>query len=203
MCVCVCVCVCVCYSLLLLCVAVIAGSQECMNNVGSLQHDDVRVIADQTFILADHEYAVTCEGMVIAWEFCYRVQNRTSVTFYPGIWLANESVNSTMNYTLVRSNQITFDSVQVDDGINDVICRKFTLSEADQFIAPAGSVVGVYSNLRFVRPELLRTNKAMSRITTYSTPGNHSSIQTINPETRDIGYNIGIRVHLGRCKNLY
>lgn len=175
--------------------ATVVGGQKCPDTIGSLRHNNVGIIADQTFILANREYKVTCEGTVIAWEFCYRVRNQASATFYPSIWLAEAGNNGTMNYTLIRSNNVTFTTPSsVANDSNAILCQTFNLSKVDQFIAPAGSVVGLYSN----SVQLLRTNKAMSLITTYISPGNKSNIQTASFDTRDIGYNIGLRAHLGK-----
>ena len=129
---------------------------------------------------------------MIAWEFCYRVQKtRTSVTFYPGIWMPNET-NGTIGYTLIRSSTVTFTSVQVDnDNSGNFSCRTFNLSEADQFIAPEGSVVGLYSGMR---RDLRRTKKEVLSYTTYQFNGNRSDVKI----TGNIGYNIALRVHLGR-----
>ena len=172
----------------------VVNGQKCADNVGSLEHDDLDVIANRTFIFADQEYQVTCKGTVIAWEFCYRVQeNGTSVTFYPGIWMPNETTdNGTIGYTLIQSNTVTFIPFQVgNNNSDDFSCQTFNLSEADQFIAPEGSVVGVYSSMR---EDLLRTNKIDSSFTSYQFKGNQSDVK-INDNN---GYNIALRVHLGR-----
>lgn len=150
------------------------------------------MVPDRTFIFADSEYKIACEGRVTAWEFCYSPQNQKSVTFYPSIWNATEADNNGLvNYTLIRSNEVTYDQV----GNGSVSCQTFSLPEEDQFIAPAGSVIGFYSNLRNKKADLLRTHKAMRVITTYQYNGNQSSVQAHN----DIGYNIALRVHLGKC----
>ena len=172
----------------------VVNGQKCADSVGSLEHDGLDVVVDLTFIFADQEYQVTCKGIVIAWEFCYRVQeNRTSVTFYPGIWMLDETTdNGTIGYTLVQSNTVTFTPFQVgNDNSDDFSCQTFYLSEADQFIAPEGSVVGVYSSMR---EDLLRTNRIDSSFTSYVFKGNQSDVK-IND---NIGYNIALRVHLGR-----
>ena len=72
-------------------------------------------------------------------------------------------------------------------------CQIFNLSDTDQFTAPAGSVVGLYSN---VGTQLLHTNTDNS-ITTYNQfSGNQSSVRTTG--NNDVNYNIAIRVHLGK-----
>lgn len=174
------------------------SGQECTDTVtvGSLSHDNLNniVTVDRTFILV--RYTVPCSGTVVAWEFCYRINDGRSVTFYPGIWrITGTSGNNNRNtdYTLVQSNNVTYDQSVRDpqDPIN-VGCQIFNLSDTDQFTAPAGSVVGLYSNVGTL---LLHTN-TNSSITTYQFSGNQSSVITGNGN--DVNYNIAIRVHLGK-----
>ena len=142
----------------------------------------------QTFILAG--YTVPCGGTVIAWEFCYRLSNGLS-TFYPGIWgITGTRGGSSTDYELVQSNSITYDQSIQTSGVYS--CQRVNLSTTDQFTAPAGSVVGLYSN---VGTQLLHTNTDSS-ITTYQFSGNQSSVTAGNDD--DVNYNIAIRVHLGK-----
>ena len=167
------------------------SGQECTDTVtvGSLSHNNTLVFADQTFILAG--YTVPCSGTVIAWEFCYQISIATLVTFYPGIWRITGTSGSSSDYTLVQSNTVTYD--QSGDPANLFPCQIFNLSDTDQFTAPAGSVVGLYS---YVRPLLLHTNTDSS-ITTYWFSGNQSSINNAG-NNDDVNYNIAIRLHLGK-----
>jgi len=66
-------------------IAVVNG-QVCItsDSVGSLDHNEMIITEDQTYILTG--YTVQCEGIVTAWEFCYCIGSVSSVTFYPGIW---------------------------------------------------------------------------------------------------------------------
>ena len=73
-------------------------------------------------------------------------------------------------------------------------CQIFNLADTDQFTAPAGSVVGLYSNLG---TQLLHTNTDSS-ITTYQFTGNQSSV--ITTSNNDVNYSIAIRIHLGKYK---
>ena len=146
----------------------------------------------QTFILAG--YTVPCSGTVVAWEFCYQRSYMTA-TFYPGIWRITTIRGSDTNYTLVQSNTVTYDSSVRDpqDPTSIFSCQRFNLSDTDQFTAPTGSVVGLYSN---VATQLLHTN-TNSSITTYQFSRNQSSVMTTG-NTNDVNYNIAIRVHLGK-----
>ena len=165
------------------------SGQECTDTVtvGSLSHDNNLVTLVQTFIIAG--YTVPCSGTVVAWEFCYQLSAATSVTFYPGIWRITGG-NSNTDYAVVQSNTVTYN--QTGTIVNLYPCQIFNLSDTDQFTAPAGSVVGLYSN---VGPQLLRTNTDSS-ITTYRFSGNQSSVRTTG--NGDVNYNIAIRVHLGK-----
>ena len=132
---------------------------------------------------------------MVAWEFCYRINGVGSVTFYPGIWrITGTSGNSNITkYELVQSNTVTYDSRVRDpqDPFNN--CQIFNLSDTDQFTAPAGSVVGLYSNFM---TQLLHTN-TNSSIATYQSSGNQSYDYASG--IADVNYNIAIKVHLGKC----
>ena len=170
-------------------VAIIAVSgQECTGVVGSLSHDGNIVTPGHTYILAG--YTVPCNRTVVAWEFCYQILN-SSVTFYPGIWRITGTTDSNIDYELIQLSNVTYDLSTQISGID--LCQKVNLSTTDQFTAPAGSVVGLYSN---VGTQLLRTNNDSS-ITTYQFSGNQSSVRNTGDNV-DINYNIAIRVHLGK-----
>ena len=185
------------YIVLLCTVAVAVTSQQCMDNVGSLKHDGVHVVNERTFIFADRKYTVGCERTVVAWQFCYRVFRNASanpVIFYPSIWMPSET-NDTIHYTLIQSSPITFIPAL---NTTDILCPTVTLSTTQQFTAPAGSVVGLYSFRSRMdgELELLRTNKAQSSINTYQFDGNQSSVQAV--DGRNVVYNIALRAHFGR-----
>ena len=172
-----------------------ANGQTCFNSAGSLNYDNLRVATDLTFIFADSEYKVVCEGTVIAWEFCYIEENKASVIFYPGIWMPND--HGASKYILIRSSNVSFTLTRVRNNDNNgVSCQTFYLSTADQFIAPAGSVVGLYSNTREMRSSLLRTNSMGQSITTYQFFGNKSDVNVSDVFVNIIRYNIALRVHL-------
>ena len=158
-----------------------------------MSHDNIIVTLDQTFILAG--YTVPCSGTVVAWEFCYQIFGATSVTFYPGIWRITRIRGSDTDYTLVQSNNVTYNASVRDpqDPTSIYACQRFNLSDTDQFTAPAGSVVGLYSN---IATQLLRTDDTNSSITTYRFNRNQSSVMTTG--SSNFNYNIAIRVHLGK-----
>ena len=154
-----------------------------------MNHDSIIVTQGQTYILAG--YTVPCSGTVVAWEFCYQISGG-SVTFYPGIWRITGTSGGNTDYELVQSNTITYDATINTGGIDS--CQRVNLSTTDQFTAPAGSVVGLYSN---VGPLLLHTNTDSS-ITTYRSSGNQSSVNSVD-NNDNFNYNIAVRVHLGKC----
>ena len=168
------------------------SGQECTNivTVGSLNRNNNSIVPQsQTFILAG--YTVPCSGTVVAWEFCYQISGAPSVTFYPGIWRITGTMSGNTDYTLVQSNNVTYDPR--GSAYNNFPCQIFNLSDTDQFTAPAESVVGLYSD---VKTQLLYTNTNRS-ITTYEFSGNQSSVRN-NGNSNDVNYNIAIRVHLGK-----
>ena len=168
------------------------SDQDCIDIVGSLCHDSNIVTRGQTFILAG--YTVTCNGIVVAWEFCYRISDATSVTFYPGIWRITGKSGSNTDYELIQSNSVTYDSSFRTSG--DDSCQRVNLSTTDQFTAPAGSVVGLYS---VDGVQLLHTN-TNSSITTYQFSGNKSVHTAGNND--NVNYNIAVRAHLGKTLQL-
>ena len=178
-------------------VRTIAG-QECTDTVivGSLSHDNNIVTQGQTYILAG--YTIPCSGTVVAWEFCYQILGVPSVTFYPGIWRINDTSGGNTDYALAQSNTVTYDQSVGDpqDPTNQFHCQMLNLSDTDQFTAPAGSVVGLYSN---TGAQLLRTNTNRS-IATHRFDQNQSSVRATG-SSRDVDYNIAIRVHLGKYGN--
>ena len=134
---------------------------------------------------------------MVAWEFCYQKNVATSVTFYPGIWRMTGTTGANKFYALVQSNNITYNASIQTSGTSNDQCQRVNLSVTDQFTAPAGSVVGLYSG---IGPILLHTNTDSS-ITTYQFSGNQSSV-TINPGANpraDVNYNIAIRLRFGIC----
>ena len=172
-------------------VIITVSGQECTGpvTVGSLSHDSNIIVQDQTFILAG--YTVSCSGTVVAWEFCYLISGGTSVTFYPGIWRITGTIGGNTDYELIQSNRVTYNqSVQISS-IHS--CQRFNLSTTDQFTAPEGSIVGLYSN---VGTQLLLTN-TNSSIATYQFSGNQSSVSNVG-NNEDVNYNIAIRAHLGK-----
>ena len=158
-----------------------------------MNHDsDSNIVPeDKTFILAG--YTIPCNGTVVAWEFCYRIST-VSVTFYPGIWRTRTRSNGKRDYTLIQSSSITYDSSIQTDG--DDSCWRVNLLAEDQFIAPEGSIVGLYSNSGQMYSQLLHTN-INSSITTYKFSGNQSRVTTVDNK-KDVEYNIAIKVHLGK-----
>ena len=179
--------------MLLLCCEIAANGQECTDtvSVGLLNHDDNAVTLERTFILAN--YTVPCSGTVVAWEFCYQKGAAKSATFNPGIWrISDTSGNGNTDYTLVQSNNVTYNPSS--DLSNTFPCQTFNLSDTDQFTAPAGSVVGLYSGDQ--NTHLLHANNDNS-ITTYQFSGNQSSVDRAN-NNEDVNYKIAIKLHL--CK---
>ena len=128
---------------------------------------------------------------MVAWEFGYQTNSSTSVTFYPGIWRITGTNGGNTDYELVQSNSITYDQSIQTSGANGY--QRVNLSKTDQFTAPVGSVVGLYSN---VDTQLLHTSTGSS-ITTYQFSGNQSTVTARNND--DVDYNIAIRVHLGKA----
>ena len=152
--------------------------------VGSLDHNEMVIVQDQTYILTG--YSVQCEGIVTSWEFCYQILGGvSSVTFYPGIW---ENTGET-TYSLIQSSTVTFTPNGTGPSFS---CQNYALPLIEQFTAPSGSVVGLYSN-DFV---LLLHTTNNSQITTYQVDRNQSSVT--GTSTNDVNYNIAIRVHLGK-----
>ena len=163
--------------------------------VGSLNYDNNIIDEDRTYILAG--YTIPCNRTVVAWEFCYQISGVSSATFYPGIWrITDQRNNGDTDYDLVQSTNVTFNPSGTLS--NTYPCQNYTLSVRDQFIAPSGSVIGLYSNSGMVRPLLFRSDNMDDLITTFKLNG--SSVNNVQPDryNQDVDYNIAIRVHLSK-----
>ena len=162
------------------------NSQLCTDTVGSLSHNEKIASFGLTYIFP--EYTVPCNGTAIAWEFCYQRSDASSVMLYPSIWKVTETDDQHASYELIQFNTVTYDQFfQTSDSIYS--CQRVDLAATDQFIAPAGSVLGLYS----IEAQLLRTINDTS-ITAYNIFGNQSSVTTSSGTV--INYNVSIRVHL-------
>ena len=165
------------------------GPKNCEDavTVGSTDYDENIVDENTTYILTDKDYEVDCTGDVNAWEFCYQVQGVSNLTFYPGIWKKQGE-----KYSLVNSSIVTFTPT---DGMSP--CQMFIMPKTDQFQAPKGSFVGLYTNVGLTRPLLLADNDNGK---TYQMSGNQSEIDT--KKLTEEEFNIAIRVHImGECYN--
>ena len=164
--------------------------------VGSLNYDSSIIDKDRTYILAG--YAIPCSGTVVAWEFCYQISGVSSATFYPGIWrITDQEKNGNTDYELIKSTNVTFNPSGTSS--NTHRCQNFTLSDRDQFNAPSGSVIGLYSNRGVVRPFLLHTDVIDNSVATFRFDGNKSIVDNAQANREeDIDYNIAIRVHLSK-----
>ena len=161
------------------------STQGCRDTVGSLDYSrsELPVPVDTTSILTG--YIVPCNGTVIAWEFCYQISSASSMSIFPGIW----RITGTINYELVQSSNITYDSRGTSH--NPFRCRTSNLSNTDQFIVQAGSVVGLYTG----SGQVLRTSEN-NLITTHQLRLNQTVVS--NTGNNDVNYSIAIKVHLGK-----
>ena len=102
------------------------------------------------------------------------------------------------DYELIQTSTITFNPNGTPSNTNT--CQNYTLSGEDQFIAPSGLVIGLYSNSGMARPQLLRTDNEDDSVTTFQFNGNRSSADKVRPDrnNQDVDCNIAIRVHLSK-----
>ena len=171
---------------------VVVGVRDNRMTVGSLSYDSSIIDEDQTYILAG--YTIPCNKTVVAWEFCYQINDEPSLTFYPGIWrITDQESDGDTDYELIQSSVITFNP----SGSSSNTCQNFTLSDREQFIAPSGSVIGLYSNEGDVRPLLLRTDEMDNSITTFKFDRHKTKVKA-EFDKDDVDYNIAIRVHLSK-----
>ena len=172
-------------------VAVISG-QNCTDTVGSLYHNSKSSIISpgRTFILAD--YQASCEGNMMAWEFCYQSleRERKTASFIASVWKIGGENNNT--FVQVHSSYVTFTLNK--DSTGGYICQRVNLSTTDQFTVPAGSVVGLYCEGGDMRSLLLGTNDG-SNVTTYIYDSTATSL--IISDGERVYYSIAIKLHLG------
>ena len=119
------------------------------------------------------------------------------MTFFPGIWKITGGSNNNMghgniNYELVQSNQVTYNSS--GSSLNMYPCQCISLAKADQFFAPAQSVIGLYSGDGAL---LLQTNASNLPGINYQFGGNQSEVNTAGI-SRSFKQNVAIRVHLSK-----
>ena len=174
---------------LLLLVAVISG-QNCTDTVGSLysDHKSSIIFSGRTFILAD--YQTSCEGNVVAWEFCYKILERESNTasFIASVWKISENDNT---FVQVNSSYVTF---TLNKNAFGNTCQRVNLSTTDQFTAPAGSIVGLYCEGGDMRSLLLGTDDGLD-VTTYLYDSTWTSLKI--SDGHRVNYSITIKLHLG------
>ena len=173
-------------------VLVIVSGQSCSDTVGSLNRNvnSTPITQGQTVIFADHQYTVPCDGNVIAWRFCYQLfGNNQSVSFSAGVWRSGEvNYNGSTNFMQINSSVISF----YPNGWSDTSYQRVNLSATDQYTAPAGSVVGLYSNVGLMFSPLLNTS---SNVIAYKFDGSRTDINIGDGEVGS--YNIAIELYLG------
>ena len=171
-------------------ILVAVSDQDCSKTVGYLNYTNNDIVTeDRTFILYDDR--ISCEGKVTAWEFCYKIAGNNTVSFNAGVWkiIGNKFVQA-------NSNNITF--IPTSNNSDIYPCQIFNVSDTDQFTAPAGSVVGLYSNTGHMRPQLLSNNNVTSNITIYWSIGNPKDVPITNNTNKILkNYIIFIKVYLG------
>ena len=173
---------------------VIVSGQNCSDTVGSLNYNmnSTNIAQGKTFIVADHQYTVYCDGNVIGWKFCYQLygNNGSVISFIAGIWRSSGINRSgSTSYMQVNSSVISY----FQNGSNGTTyCQRVDLSATDQFTAPAGSVVGLYSN---VAPMFSSLKTTSSNTTVYMFDENGTEYNTSDGEVGN--YNIAIELYLG------
>ena len=169
------------------------SGQNCINSawVGSIKSImNHGVISDnRTFILADYE--IPCRGAVAAWEFCYQRSTRTSVTFFPAIWIG--SANN--GYRLIYLSTVNYDQSEITENP----CHRVEFPKEYWLTVPAGSVLGLYSN---VGAQLIHSN-TNPELNTYQFYGYQNRVFINNYDTIDVNYHIAIRLHLGKYCGMY
>ena len=119
------------------------------------------------------------------------------MTFYPGIWRITDQKDN--EYELIQSTNVTFNPSGTSS--NTYPCQNYTLSDRDRFIAPSGSVIGLYSNRGVSQPLLLHTDDDMDNsVKAFQFNGNQSNVNydKDNENNEEVDYNIAIRVHLSK-----
>ena len=170
-------------------IAVNGYRNECIDTVrvGSISHNSNTIPNYQTFILAGYE--IPCSGTVVAWEFCYqRSTTPRTLMFYPSVWRNRDDVN----YELIHFNIVIYDPSTLE--LNQ--CPIVKLPRNDQFTAPKGSVVGLYSgDAPLLRSSIVR-GKNGETVNTYKIAGNQTSVSLNSEMIAD--YSVAIKLHLSK-----
>ena len=156
-----------------------------------MNYSDKIITEDRTFILDDHQHTIACKGNVIVWEFCYQIGNKnTTVSFNASVWKLTG-----IKFVLVISNNITYTPTNNNGSVYS--CQRVNLSDKDRFIAPAGSGLGLYSNMGTMRSKLLKTKNIFSNITTYRFYGNPEDVPINGSKmVAVLNYSIAIKVRI-------
>ena len=104
------------------------------------------VLNYQSYIIP--EYTIPCNGTVCAWSctICHteNLKEDSWIEINPGVWRNIEDGV----FELLRDNKLTFHFSSGDNGDNvhdgEIKCNSHYKEVEEQFIAPAGSVVGLH-----------------------------------------------------------
>jgi len=141
---------------------ILANAQAC-RNTGSLSNQGESIVDKATTYIIP-TYNITCDGVVIGWEFCYH--NVPSVTFYPSVWRWREN----NLYTLVHTSRVNYNVPQHSSGLN-VSCTKHHLPADEQYSVHTNDIIGFYSS-----NSLILTTGDIDDYVVYSVVGNQSIV---------------------------
>lgn len=168
------------------------SGQDCSRTFGNLTLKNTHpIIPRTTYIFTDSHHTVSCNGTVIAWEFCFQGRKQsTNVLFYADIW-SRKNDNGRIHFALINSSNISFSL----NGSNADTCLRVNLSEVDQFIAPAGSFIGLHSGSGVLQAPLNGAENVSSNRTTYRFEGENNEYLMNN--RKPIDYYVEIKLYLG------
>ena len=152
------------YLVFILTIEALANAQTCWNT-GSLSFQEGSIV-DQATTYIIPSYNITCDGVVIGWEFCYQIINLPSMTYYPSVWRWSEN----KYYTLVHASRVNY-VPQHSSGLSS-ICTKHLLPADEQFSVRTNDIIGLYST---INTSILTANGSDDYLV-YSVAGNHNII---------------------------
>ena len=152
------------YLVFLLTTEALANGQTC-RDTGSLNIQGGSIV-DQNTTYIIPSYNITCDGVVIGWEFCYQIINVPSMSFYPSVWRWSEN----KYYTVVHASRVNY-VPQHSSGLSS-ICAKHHLHADEQFSVRTNDIIGLYSTMN---KSILTANDSDDYLV-YSVAGNHSIV---------------------------
>ena len=124
------------------------GDSSCNGSIGDIPltfNRASRYAPGFSGVYLNLDYDSTCNGTVIAWEYCYYYNDMHEDNVEPaevkvGVWRANGT-----EYQLVDGSVMTLPTPTLDGGLQ-FACREWMLNSSQAFQVQEGDIVGIHVN---------------------------------------------------------